>query len=144
MGFSISGKVTNFYGPENVGDKKEFLLSLRRLREGMDNAHWVVEGDFNLIASLEEKKGGIHRLEEECETFRETIEHLNLMDIILGGGWFTWNNKRTGDRNLASRLDRFLVLESIIELGSEIHSATLPSMGSDHWPIELMWSGLGS
>ena len=94
----------------------------------MDNAHWVVEGDFYLIASLEEKKGGIHRLEEECETFRETIEHLNLMDIILGEGWFTWNKKITGDRHIASRLDSFLVYESIIEIGSEVYISTLPGM----------------
>ena len=27
---------------------------------------------------------------------------------------------------------------------SEIHCATLPSMGSDHWPDEIMRSGLAS
>ena len=35
-------------------------------------------------------------------------------------------------------------MESIIGLGIEIHYAMLPSMRSDHWPIELMWSGMGS
>ena len=36
--------------------------------------HLVLVGDFNLITSLEEKKGGWCRMEEECETFRDTIE----------------------------------------------------------------------
>ena len=48
-------------------------------------------------------------MEEECDIFRETIEELGLVDITLGKGWFTWNNKRSQDRHIASRLDRFLV-----------------------------------
>ena len=104
----------------------------------------MVGGDFNFITSLEEKKGGRRCLEEECNIFHETIEYLGLVDITPGVGWFTWNNKSTGDRHIASKLDRFLVSESVINLGSEIHSSTLSGRGSDHWPIELLWSGLGS
>ena len=63
--------------------------------------HWVVGGDFNLITSLEEKKGGWHCLEEECNLFCETVEDLGLVDITPSVGWFTWNNKRTGDRHIA-------------------------------------------
>ena len=92
----------------------------------------MVGGDFNLITSLEEKKGGRHCLEEECNIFRDTIEDLGLVDISPGVGWYTWNNKRTGDHHIASRLDRFLVSESVINLGSEIHSLTLSGQGSDH------------
>ena len=76
--------------------------------------------------------------------FRETIEDMGLVDITPRVGWFTWNNKCTGDCHIASRLDHFLVSESVINLGSEIHSSTLSSRGSDHWPTELLWSGLGS
>ena len=76
--------------------------------------------------------------------FKETIGDLGLLYITPGEEWFTWNNKRTGDHHIASRIDQFLVLESIIELGSEIHYATLSGRGSDRWPIELIWSGLGS
>ena len=49
-----------------------------------------------------------------------------------------------GDIHIDSRLERFLEFESIIDLGTEIHSKTHPGMGSNHCPIELMWSGLGS
>ena len=83
-------------------------------------------------------------MEEECDSFRETVEELALVDIIVGEGWFTWNNKRLGDMHIASLLDQFLVSEYIIDLGSEMHSATLLGVGFYHWPIELMWSGLGS
>ena len=63
----------NVYGPHNAWEKRDFLQSLRRLREGMDNDHWVVGGDFNLITSLEEKKGGRRKLEEECEGFTSLL-----------------------------------------------------------------------
>ena len=52
--------------------------------------------------------------------------------------------KEIGDRHITSRMDWFLISESIVDLGSEIHCATLSGRGSDHWPIELRWSGLGS
>ena len=79
------------------------------MRESIPFEHWVVGGDFNLITSLEEKKGGRPCLEEECDIFRETIEDLGLVDITPGEGWFTWNKKRLGDCHIASRLNRFLV-----------------------------------
>ena len=101
--------MTNVYGSQGAGDKRDFLLSLRRLREeGMANAHLVVGGYFKFITSLEEKKGERRRLEEECETFRETIEDLGLVGIITREGWFRWNNKRTGDRHIASCWPDFL------------------------------------
>ena len=70
----MEGVVTNVYGPHNVGDKMDFIKSLRKLQDRMSNYYWVVGWDFNLITSLEEEKGGICRLEDECETFRDTIE----------------------------------------------------------------------
>ena len=87
----------------------------------MGSKHWVLGGDFNLITSLEEKKGGQCRLEEEGETFRDTIEELRLVYITLGDGCFTWKNKRTRDIHIDSRLDSFLVSKSILDLGSELH-----------------------
>ena len=89
VGFPISGMVTNVYGPHHTGEKRDFLHSLKRLKAEIKNSHWVVGGYFNLITSLEEKKGEICRLEEGSEAFRETIEDLGLMDIIPGEGWFT-------------------------------------------------------
>ena len=83
-------------------------------------------------------------MKEECEIFQDTIEELALVDVITGKGWFTWNNKWSGERHISSHLDLFLVSESIIHLGSEMHSSTLPGVGFDNWPIELMWSRLVS
>lgn len=58
-------------------------------------------------------------------------------------GSFTWTNRRGGDRLIASRLDRFLVSESILLEGITIDSDILPYRGSDHWPITLEASIMG-
>ena len=68
------------------------------------------EGIFNLITSLDEKKGGIRHLENENIQARDTIEELKMVDIVIGIDIFTWNNKRGGDWHVASRLDPFLSL----------------------------------
>jgi hypothetical protein len=37
-----------------------------------------------------------------------------MVDIKTSNGQFTWNNKRINQHQIATRLDRFLVSESII------------------------------
>ena len=71
-------------------------------------------------------------MEEECEIFRDTIEELSLAENTLGEGRFTWNNKRKWGKHIDSRLDRFLVSETIMDSGSEIHSMILLEEGLDH------------
>ena len=89
IAFPISGLLTNVYGPQHSSDKHSFLKTLSNLKTCMPFEHWVVGGDFNLITSLEEKKGGRPCLEEECNICCETIEYLSLVDITPGVGWFT-------------------------------------------------------
>jgi exonuclease III len=50
--------LTNVYGPANPRDKKAFLRSLSYLSSLTQYNRWIVGGDFNIIRSLEEKKGG--------------------------------------------------------------------------------------
>ena len=111
IGFSVEGVVTNVYGFHNAGGKRSFIITLRRIHEENEGRQWVLGGDFNLITSLEEKKGGRRQLEEECEIFIDTIEELILVDITPGKGRFTWKNKRKGYKHINSLLDRLLVSE---------------------------------
>lgn len=69
------------------------------------------EGDFNLIKSLEEKKGGIRTLSSNSATFNKMIEELQLAEIHTTDGYFTWQNKHFGTRHITSCLDKFLVSE---------------------------------
>ena len=58
LGSDIKGVVTNVYGPFQPSKKYSFLSNLGSLKEWVENDHWLIGGDFNIIRSLEEKKGG--------------------------------------------------------------------------------------
>jgi exonuclease III len=60
---------TNGYGPQMLEDKRRMLLDLEDLKSRSNNLHWILAGDFNIITSLEEKKGGTRRLDRDAEDF---------------------------------------------------------------------------
>ena len=93
--------------------------------------------DFNLISNLGEKKGGKRTIDEYKEDFSVFQAQSSFVDMETGNGWYTWNNKRGGEYLVASHLDRFLYLETIVHGMAEIMADVLPAVGSDHWPINL-------
>ena len=104
---------------------------------------WVMGGDFNLIQILEEKIGGIRKLILFNERFREVIEAINLVDVRTSNNIFTWNNKPSRDRSIASRLDHFLVSKYVLMGGGGISVVVLPSVGCDHCPTNMEWKIIG-
>jgi len=92
----------------------------------------IYTGDFNMITSLTEKKGGIRMLNRDAKYFNKFIKTTNLVDVIPKSGTYTWNNKRGGERKIASRLDRFLVTENILPEEITVDLDILPSGGSNH------------
>jgi len=88
-------------------------------------SHWVIAGDFNIILTMAEKKGRICRLDRYAEAFSDFIEKAILVDI------------RTTHHQVASRLDRFLILESLMMEGIDMEGSILPWGGLDHWLVKL-------
>ena len=88
--------ITNAYRPQNSQDKDLFLKSLTYLGSLADRKRWIIGGDFNMILTLEEKRGGEKHLEPDNAKFQELIENLRLVDIESGNGTYTWTNKRSG------------------------------------------------
>ena len=90
-----------------------------------------------MITYLKEKKGARRIMDKYQEDFRELLAHSPLSDLETKYGWFTWNNRRGGDNLVASCIDRFLLLENVIQGTREIREIFLPAVSSDHWPISL-------
>ncbi|WMV33006.1 hypothetical protein MTR67_026391 [Solanum verrucosum] len=68
------------------------------------------------------------------EEFSEFIEDMELQDLPLVGGRFTW---RKGDGyDIAARLDRFMIFEEW-EVAFKIKQSILPRVTSDHNPLML-------
>lgn len=61
----------------------------------------------------------------------------------MPNGFYTWQNKRSRTRHIASCIGKFLVLESVLIEEGELGTFVMPGVGSNHWPICLEWTRLG-
>ena len=97
MGDRETYLVTNVYGPQRIDVKLKFLDSLVDLRDRHAGMPWIMGGDFNMIKSLSEKKGGIKILSKDSLEFQTFIDNMILVDTKMNTSLFTWNNKRGGE-----------------------------------------------
>lgn len=67
------------------------------------------------------------------------IDTMNLVDLPLHGGSFTWSNGQQ-----MSRIDSFLATNGWEEHFTEVVQRRLPRLVSDHWPILLDSGGFCS
>lgn len=88
--------------------------------------------------------GGRRKLEKESNDFKVYIQQNRLTDLPFNNDIFTWNNKRSGTQQIASRLDGFLISDNFVHLGGDICASILPLAGSDHLPISLQWKNPGN
>ena len=79
-----------------------------------------------------EKKRGTRILGRDSISFHNFITNMKLVDMETSNGIFTWNKKRGGSTQVASKLDRFMVLEELLLRGSNITALILPFGGLDH------------
>jgi hypothetical protein len=137
IGSNKPGYLTNIYGPATSRDKHAFLRILEHLATLTKGNRWILGGDFNMICNLDEKRGGMRHLEAESGDFQCLIDNLGLIDIDTSNGTFTWTNRRTGSHQIACRLDRFLLSDSLMLEGTALEASILDIHKSDHWPIQL-------
>jgi len=69
---------------------------------------------------------------------------MRLVDTEKMNGTFTWNNKRGGASQVASKLDRFIISKDLLLTGLDLTASILPFGGADHWPIQLEASFIGT
>ena len=119
------------------GKRKTFINNMTKVRGLYHNIPWIIRGDFNMIKSLNKKRGRVRGVDADLEMFGDTINEQRLVDITTTNGIHTWNNRRGGRRQITSRLDRFLILEEIVSRDIFMEAMILPGMGSDDWPVRL-------
>jgi hypothetical protein len=91
-----------------------------------------VVGDFNLITSLEEKRGGMRHLDGKHLAFKDFILDQNLTDLETNNDTLTWNNYRGGSHKVVNRLDMFLVSHPLMISGWHMETTILPAKVSNH------------
>ena len=128
------------YGPSLMKEREDFWAELGAVR-GLWSDPWCVAGDFNVVRFPgESSRGG--RLSASMRRFSEIMEDLELRDLPLQGGSFTWKGGLNNQSH--SRLDRFLISNEWEDHFSGSVQYVLPKPTSDHFPILLDGGGVRS
>ncbi|GKD94529.1 RNA-directed DNA polymerase, eukaryota [Tanacetum coccineum] len=90
-------------------------------------------GDFNEVR-VKSDRFGSHFNPFGAQRFNSFISDSGLVEVNLGGCHFTWCHKSA---TKISKLDRFLVSESVLSGNPNINAITLERFLSDHRPILL-------
>ncbi|XP_047326479.1 uncharacterized protein LOC124930161 [Impatiens glandulifera] len=123
------------YGPVSHDLKAEFFNELSKVFS-LWNLPIIFAGDMNQVRDPSERKGA-RRLTSQMSEFSNKIEDLELVDLPLKGGRFTFKRGNGSGGLSESRIDRFLVSESIFRGVANIFQKVLPWSCSDHRPILL-------
>lgn len=94
------------------------------------NGPWMLVGDFNTIATVEERSGGSAPNARNMEVFNDAIARCGVFLLEFDGPAFTWTNG-----TLWQRLDRALVNEVWCDLFGLSKVSHLSRGRSDHTPL---------
>jgi exonuclease III len=105
---------------------------------------WLIAGDFNDIASPDEKKGGAAVSQRKCNIFLDNINACKLMDVGAVGSRFTWRGPLyNGHMRIFERLDRALCNDEWRLMFPNAVVKVLPRIQfSDHHSIMVHLGGI--
>ncbi|RVW20279.1 hypothetical protein CK203_106454 [Vitis vinifera] len=129
---------TGVYGPFTKEDRECLWEEFGAIR-GLWGEPWCVGGDFNVILSQGERSRQ-WRISHAMRRFAQVMDDLELIDLSLQGGSFTWSG---GFQNQAwARLDRFMVSPSWLDQFRNVTQKRLSRPISDHFPIIIEGGGI--
>ena len=82
--------VISVYAPQALGDKRILCLTLLNLISRWQG-QVILMGDFNEVPNVSEIYGSLFSA-QSADAFNTFIRDAELLDIPLGGYWFTWSN----------------------------------------------------
>ncbi|XP_058782487.1 uncharacterized protein LOC131656963 [Vicia villosa] len=125
----------NVYASCNLNVRKRSWDKLREFKNNNSKGSWCIGGDFNSITSLEERIGIFNcNYGREISIFKKFIVDMELVDLPTIGGKFTWI--KSNGKSM-SRIDRFLLSDSLIEDWNVVGQYIGERDVSDHAPIWL-------
>nr|GEV44814.1 RNA-directed DNA polymerase, eukaryota [Tanacetum cinerariifolium] len=129
---SIDLIIMAVYGPHDPRDKRMVWEYLSYVINQW-NGNVVIMGDFNEVRYKSDRFGFVFNV-QGAEEFNAFIADVGLEEVPLGGSSFTWCHKSA---TKMSKLDRFFVSNSILNLCPHFSAITLERFLSDHRPILL-------
>nr|GEV59598.1 RNA-directed DNA polymerase, eukaryota [Tanacetum cinerariifolium] len=128
-----SGKsllIISIYAPQELSEKR-MLWDYLRLTICNWDGDVVAIGDFNEVRDRSERFGSVFN-KQGAKVFNDFIANAGLVEVPLGGCSFTWCHKSASKM---SKLDRFLISDSLLFACPSISSVSLDRYLSYHRPI---------
>ena len=94
------------YGATDKNERGIMLTSLETIGATV-TGRWIVVGDFNCIANLNDRVGQKPRL-HEIDPLRRCMAKCDIHDLKSTVRFFTWSNKRRRDARILSKFDRVM------------------------------------
>ncbi|GJR59555.1 RNA-directed DNA polymerase, eukaryota [Tanacetum coccineum] len=124
--------IISVYAPQELSEKKSLWDYLCHVIDNWKGSV-IIMGDFNEVHNKNERFGTIFNV-HGANAFNSFISMANLEEVPLGGCSFTWCHRSASKM---SKLDRFLMSESLLSECPNLSAITLDRFLSDHRPILL-------
>ncbi|KAK9032054.1 hypothetical protein V6N11_056338 [Hibiscus sabdariffa] len=129
------------YGPPYKEEKREFWEMMTQMRDASEEC-WLVIGDTNVVASQEEKLGGIPFNLNDARVYFDFIDGKGLIELPISSGSFTWLNQRSEEEAILEKLDRALCsVEWSVRFPKAVGLLDV-AIGSAHAPVIIYPYGL--
>lgn len=138
--YIVSFRMTFVYAKSTRLERLALWDELRSLAPSIGDHPWLIGGDFNTIASLEEYIGRAAQDQHSMDDFNDCMADCDLSELPISGGFFTWMGVRSGGR-VWKRLDRLLVNEQWNLSCTNGFVKHLNRATSDHSPLLLSFGG---
>ncbi|XP_042962740.1 uncharacterized protein LOC122297018 [Carya illinoinensis] len=125
--------LTFVYAKCSYGLRRKLWKDLEE--EAQMNIPWMILGDFNVIRTNGERRGGAPRPMIAMEEFNSWISESGLLEISTQGNQLSWCNGREGLARCWARLDRGFMNTQFLELLPQISLTYLERNTSDHSPM---------
>ncbi|XP_019152267.1 PREDICTED: uncharacterized protein LOC109149075 [Ipomoea nil] len=125
------------YVRPNLRTKEVFWHDCRVFSESIAGP-WVIQGDFNDIANINEHWGNDHVNPHNLSRFCTAFENCGLMEVNSIGPSFTWCRHIGGRMNTRRKLDRVFWNIEAQEAFPEAKAKVLTRTHSDHHPIAFI------
>ncbi|GJX93965.1 RNA-directed DNA polymerase, eukaryota [Tanacetum coccineum] len=122
--------IVSVYAPQEAKEKVMLWDYIRLVISNWDG-QVVIMGDFNEVRYISERFGSVFN-KKGAEVFNNFINSAGLVEVPLGGCSFTWCHKSA---KKMSKLDRFLISDSLISSCPRLSAVALDRFLSDHRPI---------
>uniref|UniRef100_A0A803PZW9 Uncharacterized protein n=1 Tax=Cannabis sativa TaxID=3483 RepID=A0A803PZW9_CANSA len=122
--------LTVIYASNSQNERRDLW---RDVCELAPNGKWCLMGDFNEILSKEERIA--HRVKSyPNDDFLNCVNECHLEDVKFSGNFFTWSNKKHGEDQIYSKIDRILTNQTWLNAYENVEATFLSEGLFDHCP----------